>query len=246
LDPADPFTKIIIDYGTKILDATGLRDGAANTEVKWLEDEQQACLVEINARWAGIGWKDGLAVENAAVGTNQITAAFDAYLDQDAFDKMPSVLPLKQHGAVVFTVNTQEGILIGIPGLYVAEHSPSYLSSDKEYATMGKVLPPTTPNAIPINIALVHPDEDVVTADYERLIDLEYADQFFDIMQLKKMPHQNAPFPSTNLAGVMVGQTSLLMLAAVGAGLIATGVMVTRLTKRETRDDTEYFLATDC
>lgn len=245
LDPADAFTKIIIDYGTKVLDATGLRDGAANTEVKWLELEQKACLVEINARWAGIGWKDGLAVEQAAVGTNQVAAAFDAYLDQDAFDKMPSVLPLKQHGAVVFTVNTQRGILIGIPGLYVAMHSPSFLSSDLEYATMGKVLPLTTPNAIPINIALVHPVEAVVTADYNRLIDLEYADQFFDIMQLKRMPHQDAPFPSTNLAGLMVEQRPLMLLAAVG-GLLATGVMVMLVMRRKATDDTEYFLATDC
>merc|ERR1719231_118478 len=37
LDPADEFTKQIIDYAKKSLDAIGLYNGAANTEIKYLK-----------------------------------------------------------------------------------------------------------------------------------------------------------------------------------------------------------------
>merc|ERR1719487_668320 len=109
LDPEDPLAKALVDYSNKVLTALGLQNGAANTEVKWLENEQAPCLVEVNARWAGINWDDGLAVEKACTGQDQVTATFDA------FDRMPAVRPLKQNGAMLMLVNYQTGILRGIP-----------------------------------------------------------------------------------------------------------------------------------
>jgi len=186
LDPADPLSQKIIDYSNKVLDATGLRNGAANTEVKWLDAEDTPCLVEVNARWAGVNWNDGLAVEKACVGQDQITATFDAYLDQDAFDSMPAVRPLIQHGAVVFTINYQAGILTAVPGMEATKSSASYLNMDVDSATglagmIGNLLPLTTPNSIPINIALANKDEAVVDADYKRLLSLQEKGDFFTV-----------------------------------------------------------------
>merc|ERR1719160_666172 len=112
----EPFTQRLIAYSNKVLDAVGLYNGAANLELKFLEDEDQPCLVEVNARWPGISWNDGLAVEQATAGTDQVAAAFDAYLDKDAFERMPAVHPIKQWGAVIFALNWRPGVLRGMPG----------------------------------------------------------------------------------------------------------------------------------
>jgi len=186
MDPEDALTKTIIDYSNKVLDAVGLQNGAANTEVKYLENEQQPCLVEVNARWAGVNWNDGLAVEKACVGEDQITATFATYLDQQAFAKMPDVRPITQYGAVVFTINYQPGVLTGLPGLAVAKQSSSYLSSDIDSASglsgiMDKFLPKTTPDTIPINIALASKNKKVLDKDYSHLIQIQTDRDFFKI-----------------------------------------------------------------
>merc|ERR1719387_3189739 len=185
MDPNDELTKKIVKYGTGILDATGLRNGAANTEIKYLENEDEPCLMEINARWAGINWGDGLTVEEHCVGMDQIEATFTAYLDQDAFDRMPAVRPLKTHGAVLFGMNKRAGILKSIPGFEAVKKFPSYLSSDIDSAAgiagmLGKELALTSPSAIPLAIGLANDDKAVVDADYARIIDMENANVFFD------------------------------------------------------------------
>merc|ERR1740117_1360144 len=113
MDPALPETAAVIEYAVQVLKATGKNVGAANTEVKWLDDEQRPCLVEINDRWAGIGWHDGLAVEDRILGNNQINAAFAAFLDGEEFDAMPAVRPFLHglHGAFISAVNIHPGML---------------------------------------------------------------------------------------------------------------------------------------
>lgn len=186
MNPDHPKIKAIINYGTQILEATGLENGAANTEIKWLDNEEVPCLMEINARWAGINWGDGLTVEDVCVGKNIIEAAFESYLDQDAFDSWPVVRPILQHGGVIFTINYQAGILKAIPGLEAAKKMPSYYDSDIDSAQglagmKGKELALTTPNSIPVCIALVSKDPHVIDADYDRLIQMQTENKFFDI-----------------------------------------------------------------
>jgi len=172
-------------YGTHVLDATGLHNGAANTEVKWLDNQQIPCLMEINARWAGINWGDGLTAEETCVGKNIIEAAFESYLDKAAFDAMPAVRPITCHSALIETLNYQAGILKAIPGLDEVKKMKTYLSSDIDSAQglagmLGKMLPLTTPSNIPVNIALKSMDEKQVDADYDRIIQMEKENKFFD------------------------------------------------------------------
>jgi len=186
MDPADPKIQKIIEYGKGILTATGLHNGAANTEIKWLDNEDAPCLMEINARWAGINWGDGLTIEDHCLGKNIIQAAFESYLDKDAFDAMPDVRPMKCHAAIINTINFQAGILKGMPGLELAKKLPTYLSSDIDSAAglagmLNKVLPLTTPNSIPVNIAFASHDEAAVYRDYDYMIELQAANKFFDI-----------------------------------------------------------------
>jgi len=245
LDPEDEFTKVIIDYAKKVLVATGLHNGAANTEVKFLEEENQPCLVEINARWAGINWHDGLAVEKATVGLDQYTATFDAYLDAGAFERMPDVRPMIQHGAVVFGVNYRAGILRGIPGLSVAKNSQSYLDSDVVGVSVGKVIPKTTPNTIPCNIALAHKDKAVVDADYYHLIHLEKEGEFFDIAPSTGGASRSRPLltalhadHSGLPARPLLSLASLAILLGVGAGAVA--IFVKTVLRRDSAEGAVY------
>merc|ERR1711988_959668 len=96
---SEPKIQKIIEYAHKVLDATGLQNGASNTEVKWIEGEEEPCLVEVNARWAGMNWHDGFAIEDACMGNNQIAAAFTAYLDENGFKQMPAIPLMKQWGS---------------------------------------------------------------------------------------------------------------------------------------------------
>jgi hypothetical protein len=241
LDPKDDFTKVIIEYANKVLDATGLYNGAANTEVKFLEEENQVCLVEINARWAGIGWHDGIAVEKATVGQDQYTAAFDAYLDADAFDKMPAVLPLRQHGAVIFTVNTHAGILKGLPGVAAAKESSSYLDSYVEHRLVGigKYIAKTTPDTCPVYVALAHKSEAVVDKDYHHLIHLEKENTFFDV---KKGKHGEFLVATLDGEGHIADSWSLgfiCLVLFVGAAS-AFAVSRARASHRHACDDAVY------
>jgi hypothetical protein len=248
MDPNDELTKKIVKYGTGILDATGLRNGAANTEIKILENDDDApCLMEINARWAGINWGDGLTVEENCVGMDQIEATFKSYLDQDAFDAMPAVRPLSQHGAVVFGVNLRAGILKSIPGFEAVKKMPSYLSSDIDSAAgiagmLGKELALTSPTAIPLAIGLAHADSSVVDADYDRIIDMENANVFFDTR-----PAQHPWLGTTSFlsAGYHAHtQRSLpTALAYILAGLVGMSAWILFAifsSKRQVRDDTMY------
>lgn len=237
LDPNEEFTKRIIDYANKVLDATGLNNGAANTEVKYLEDEDAVCLVEVNARWAGIGWHDGLAVEHAATGLDQYNAAFTAYLDEEGFNNMPAVRPLKQHGAVVFAINYKPGVLRGVPGFNSAKKSDSFLDGAFDSgAAIGKMLPKTTPSTIPMNIALANEDKAVVDADYAHLLNMEKEGRFFNTVQTADIFESEL-----RLDGASISSNGMvaLMACAFVAGLAAVVLQVQPL-QGEKPDDIEY------
>lgn len=235
LDPADPFTQVIIDYSNKVLDALGVVNGAANTEIKFLEAENQPCLVEVNARWAGINWDDGLAVEHACTGIDQVTATFDAYLDEEAFKQMPAVRAITQNGAMIMAVNYQGGILRGIPGLDAAKKFASYLSSDGGALTgIGKPILPSTPGSIPIQIAFAHKDMAVVDADYARIIALEKENRFFDV-EVQSMQLTSQRIGRTGMNG-----QSMLALMAIAMAVFALALFASGFWKQQLRDDMEY------
>jgi len=236
LDPADPFTQVIIDYSNKVLDALGVVNGGANTEIKFLEAENQPCLVEVNARWAGINWDDGLAVEHACTGMDQVTATFSAYLDEEAFNAMPAVRPLKQNGAMIMGVNYQTGTLKGLPGLAAAKEYASYISSDGGALTgIGKPILPTTPGSIPIQIAFAHKDIAVVHADYARVIALEKDNSFFDIeVQSSQL------LAAQRLGRTGLNATGLLAVMASALALLVLALFTSGILKPEVKDDSVY------
>jgi len=231
MDPEDEKIKAIIEYANSVLDATGVRNGASDMEVKWIEEEGRPCLIDLNARWTALMWTDGLALEKAIVGYDQITATVNAYLDGDAFNEMPLVPSLRQHGAIIFTNVWHTGILRGVPGLAVAEKLPSYFGSYNERAVVGKVIEKFTSGNPPITLLFADKDQAVVDADYNHIIDLEYADAFFDIGLAPSTGYVSLPALHMDDGGA-IAALAILAFAAV--------LTVVAKSRRNLRDGTEY------
>jgi len=185
--------------------------------------------VEVNARWAGVNFHDALAVEDACTGNNQFNACFQAYLDEDAFNKMPAVRPIKAHGAAWMAVNYKAGTLVGVPGMDRAMKLKSFYNWDLQ-VQIGQPLAKTTPSGIPASVALVHKDNAVVTADYNYLIDLSYSNRFFDTVKSNTFLAEN---------GRPIASAWWMDLAFAGACVGAVLLVVTR-SKEVEHDGTPY------
>merc|ERR1719217_173522 len=175
-------------------------------------------------------WKpmpDGLGVEQAALGNDQITAAFSAYLDGEAFDKMPAVYPLKKWGGMIFGINYQNGLLKAAPGFEAAKKYPSYYNGLMQ-STFGAHINPTTPDTCPFTIGLVSDSKADVDADYDRIIRLEKENKFFVVVP-----------ESLRLGAKQAGSFGVVAFFAV-VGLGAMAVAIVTVSQQEQRDGTEY------
>lgn len=233
-DPKDKKIAAIIDYANKVLDATGFKNGAADMEVFWLEDEGTPCVVDLNARWTALMWEDGLNLEQAITGHDQITATMNAWLDGDAFAAMPAVPEIKQHGAIVFGNAPFTGILTANPGLAVAKALPSFFGSYNEGAFVGKTIRKNTAGDPPLTLLLADKSSAVVEADYNRLIGLENSESFFAISPSAPVAsltglHSNGGLPLPAIAAIAV------LAAALTAGFVAR-------SRRSAKDSTEYLM----
>ncbi|CAK9075130.1 unnamed protein product [Durusdinium trenchii] len=78
----------LIAYTRGCLDALRITDGATHTEV--MMTETGPCLVEVNSRCHGLAgsW---MPLAHAMTGYTQVDACVDAFLDADAFQRLPDV-----------------------------------------------------------------------------------------------------------------------------------------------------------
>jgi len=245
MDPQDERTKAIISYANKVLDATGLRNGASDMEVFWIEEEGTPCVVDLNARWTALEWWDGLKLENELAGHDQITATIQAYLDGDAFNKIPNVYSLKQFGAMVMVNAFKTGILRGIPGLAVAKKLPSYYGTYNRDAIVGNLIKQYTFGQSHLKILLADREEAVVDADYNRVIDLETSDKFFDINPLTGHGAPPAQGVYTSLTALRPGGDGLSgqrlpAIAALAMLALAALLALVAMSRRGDPDGTEY------
>jgi hypothetical protein len=194
-------------------------------------------------------WHDGLKLERALTGNDQITATINAYLDGDAFSKMPAVPSVQQHGAIIFTNAHYTGLLKGIPGLAVAKKLPSYFASFKDAtrgAFVGKMIAMNTAGNPPLTILLADSDEAVLNADYNHIVTLEDSNRFYDIVPLPL--HDTAPEqqPSQkSLTALRQGDNALPgprlpAVAAVAMLAVASVLALAAVSRRNARDGTDY------
>jgi hypothetical protein len=242
MNQEDEKIAIIIDYVNKVLDATGIQNGASDVEVIWLEDEGRPCINDVNARWSALMWDDGLALEKAIAGNEQITATVNAYLDGDAFDALPPAPIFKQYGALVFGNIWHAGILEGMPGLALAKTLPSYFGCVNAHGgdlpEKGMMMEKNNGASVhsPLTVILVNENKDVVDADYDRLIDLMTSDAFFDIRPSTSHTSLRALHPGDR---GFLGH-SIPAIAASAMLVVAAVLAAGAISRQNVRDGTEY------
>ncbi|CAJ1378522.1 unnamed protein product [Effrenium voratum] len=105
--PDSPVAQQLIAYTRGCLDALRITDGATHTEV--MMTETGPCLVEVNSRCHGAAgsW---MPLARAMTGYTQVDACVDAFLDAEAFHRLPEVPPpFQAAGQVSMLVSYHEG-----------------------------------------------------------------------------------------------------------------------------------------
>ncbi|MFC0436606.1 ATP-grasp domain-containing protein [Kutzneria buriramensis] len=94
----------LIEYALAALDAVGLRNWAAHTEIMMTEDGPR--LVEINPRLSGVG---SPAITLMATGESQVTRIVDVCAGRG--DRLPAGFDLRQHYLAVFLIAHSSGVV---------------------------------------------------------------------------------------------------------------------------------------
>ena len=88
----DPRVKELVAYQKRVCTALGILNGPSHGEVKWFQNEP--VLIEVGSRCHGAEgfW---MSVADAVYGYNQVNITLDSYIDNNAFDRIPSVPSLR-------------------------------------------------------------------------------------------------------------------------------------------------------
>ncbi|MBB1253542.1 ATP-grasp domain-containing protein [Streptomyces alkaliterrae] len=157
-----PEQDLLAEYAFSVLDALGIRNGPAHTELKLTPDGPR--LVETGARVCGAMLP---LLTRAALGESQLEWTVLAYTDPDAFEaRRRTDYPLTRHAVCVNMIAPESGKLLDYPKLDELRALESF------HDVLLKVRPgeelSRTVNDLtyPMLVHLVHEVEGVVTHDY--------------------------------------------------------------------------------
>jgi biotin carboxylase len=165
----------VVDYALSCLDALGVVEGCAHTEVRW--SARGPVLVEVNSRHLGCVHTDPYF---AATGTSQVHLLAERHLDPDRFARRLSA-PYSADRALgmAYLRSRTAGSLVGSPGLAAVRRLPGF---------HGLVTPPrrgqpvTTSNLAMMELGgvyFVHDDEAVVRESLDALYLLQRSEGVF-------------------------------------------------------------------
>ncbi|MFC5180685.1 ATP-grasp domain-containing protein [Actinomadura harenae] len=120
--PDDPVLGPLMDYALAALDAVGLRQWAAHTEIMMTEDGPR--LLEVNPRFAGIGHP---TLTKIATGESQLTRAVDVCAGRGG--ELPDGFTLRQNVLAVFVKANTSGVVRNAEILDEARSLPSFHST---------------------------------------------------------------------------------------------------------------------
>jgi glutathione synthase/RimK-type ligase-like ATP-grasp enzyme len=174
--------KELIAYTRGCLDALRITNGATHTEVMMTNDGP--CLVEVNSRCHGAAgaW---MPLAHALTGYTQVDACVDAFLNANAFDRLPDVppSPFMAAGQVVMLISFHEGVVEGTPGFDKVRAMRSFVSLE-EHVHVGDHLEKTVDLFGVTGMAvLIHPDAEVLASDVACIRDMEAEGRLFCLSQ---------------------------------------------------------------
>jgi len=173
----EPRIMELIEYQKKVLDALGIKNGPGHGEVMYTPNGP--CLVEVGARPHG-GEGSWVPLVNACLGTSQVKATADVYLDPEAFQLTPNVPILKNvWGLEVDLVSRQEGKLKALPKLDQIRKLPSFFEMDM-FVKAGEKLQKTIDCiTMPGSVRLLSASRTQLEIDFKRIREIEEEEGFY-------------------------------------------------------------------
>merc|ERR1711879_111308 len=168
----------LISYTRGCLDALRITNGATHTEV--MMTNTGPCLVEVNCRCHGAAgsW---MPLAQAMTGYTQVSACVDAFLDVNAFDRLPDVppSPFFASGQVVMTVSFHEGLIEATPGFQQIRTLKSFLSLQENLHVGDQLQKTVDLFGITGMCVLAHPDAKVLESDVAAIRKMEAEGSIF-------------------------------------------------------------------
>merc|ERR1712039_148083 len=162
----------LIAYTRGCLDALKITDGATHTEVMMTTDGP--CLVEVNSRCHGAAgaW---MPLARALTGYTQVDACVDAFLDANAFERLPDVTPspFKAAGQVVMLVSYHKGRIEATPGFDRVRALESFVSLEESVHIGDRLEKTVDLFGITGMAVLVHSDAAVLASDISLIRKME-------------------------------------------------------------------------
>ncbi|GIG64488.1 ATP-grasp domain-containing protein [Phytomonospora endophytica] len=173
-----PVQEQIVPYALDVLDALGIRHGAAHMELKLTPDGP--CLVEVGARTAGF---DTPFYATECIGEAQMEWVVDAYVRPERFAaRWKDDYELKRHFISALAVSTVDAELRSYPLLDRVEALES-LYDVRPLVKPGDRLTPTVDDlSTPFIANFCHPVEEIVDRDFGTFRHLDGAG-FYDVAE---------------------------------------------------------------
>lgn len=170
----------LIAYTRGVLDAIHITDGATHTEVMMTDDGP--CLVEVNCRCHGAAgsW---MPLARALTGYTQVDVCVDAFLDGNAFDKLPDVppSPFQAAGQEVMLISFHKGRVEATPGYDHIRSMQSFVSLEPAVHVGGHLDKTVDLFTLAGMCVLVHSDAEVLSADIAAIRKMEIDGSMFSL-----------------------------------------------------------------
>jgi biotin carboxylase len=177
LEPRGPEQDVVAAYVRGVLDALGVRYGAAHTEL--VLTDRGPVLIECGARMQGTILDT--VVERCT--PSHVTVTVDAYLDPGSVARRAADPPaLKQRARVVTLISQAEGTITAVRHDEL-EAIPSYAGAVALLGPGDRIARTYDLFTSPGTVYLVHPDKARLQEDYERLRQLEASGRLFEVAE---------------------------------------------------------------
>ncbi|BEL02163.1 ATP-grasp domain-containing protein [Actinoplanes sichuanensis] len=152
----------LVPYACAVLDALGIRFGAAHLEIKLTPDGP--CLVEVGARMAGL---DLPGFCQPALGEGQLEWIVDAYVRPRRFAARAGVdYEVRKHVVSAWAVSTREARLKAYPMMGLIEGLESLYDVRPVVSPGGRLRRTVDDLSTPLIVNLMHPVEEIVDRDF--------------------------------------------------------------------------------
>merc|ERR1712176_1566919 len=173
----------MIPYVRGVLDALGIKNGPSHGEV--MMTQRGPCLVEMNCRaHGGDGAWHPLAMELTG-GFTQVNCSIDAFMDEQAFGKIPEVppSPYKAVGQNVMMVSFGEGVVKSAPGYDQIKAMDSFVSLETGIVPGSRVERTIDIFTSAGSVILMHHDAETLEKDIATIRKMEIACELFEFEQ---------------------------------------------------------------